>query len=577
MWPSARSTSTSRSPGPYGASPSREKLAWLPEGQQPAREQPRALRAGDFQQPPFDALYRPERLEWFPRGQAPRVLVELRRIGDFQQPAFEALYKPERLEWLEPPLFPARSLPRGALDWSQYQVLVIAGAAYDPSRLEWLPGGRAPQVPLELRRLGDFQQPAFESLYRPERLEWLQPPRFPARSLARGAMDWSQYQVLVLAPVYDPSRLEWLPGGRAPQVPLELRRIGDFQAPPFAALYQAAGLQWQPRGTAPRVPVELRRVGDFQQPPFRALYRPELLEWLLGGQQPARALRFVRLGDVSQPLEDDLFGIVVPVFGWGARGRVGGAAASTRSSAWARRARATRGSGSARRAPTIRSSASAARAPTPTPARSAARARRAPPERLGATRHELPRDHHRRRHARLHRQRARLPGERRLDAQVPPDAALCFAGAGGDHDHRHDQRERARLQRAGGALRHRGLRGGRVHLGALGREVGARQTLDESGPLLVKPDPALTAQGLDSRTHARKMLASIETALEAFAANPVMKSYAIGARQYMRADIPDLLVLRDRYRNEAANEDAVARIAAGAPNPRNIGVRFNRV
>lgn len=106
---------------------------------------------------------------------------------------------------------------------------------------------------------------------------------------------------------------------------------------------------------------------------------------------------------------------------------------------------------------------------------------------------------------------------------------------------------------------------------------GARQTLDESGPLLVKPDPALTAQGLDSRTHARKMLALIETALEAFAANPVMKSYAIGARQYMRADIPDLLVLRDRYRNEAANEDAVARIAAGAPNPRNIGVRFNRV
>lgn len=288
-----------------------EQLAWLPSAQQPARALA-YLRIGDFQQPPFDALYKAERLEWSPRGQAPRVLVELRRIGDFQQPAFDALYKPERVEWLQPPRFPARALPRGALDWSQYQVFVIAGPAYDPRGLEWLPGGRAPQVPVELRRIGDFQQPAFDALYKAERLEWLQPPRFPARSLARGALDWSLYQVLVIAPGYDPSRLEWLPGGRAPQVPVELRRIGDFQAPPFAALYQPAGLQWQPRGIAPRVPVELRRIGDFQQPPFRALYRPELLEWLLTGQQPPRGLRYVRLGDVNQTLDERLFVIVSP-------------------------------------------------------------------------------------------------------------------------------------------------------------------------------------------------------------------------------------------------------------------------
>jgi hypothetical protein len=36
-------------------------------------------------------------------------------------------------------------------------------------------------------------------------------------------------------------------------------------------------------------------------------------------------------------------------------------------------------------------------------------------------------------------------------------------------------------------------------------------------------------------------------------------------------------VLRDRYRNEVANEDAAAKVAAGLGNPRNIGVRFNRV
>lgn len=108
-------------------------------------------------------------------------------------------------------------------------------------------------------------------------------------------------------------------------------------------------------------------------------------------------------------------------------------------------------------------------------------------------------------------------------------------------------------------------------------KTGARQTLSESGALLVKADPALTVQGFDSRSHARKMLASIETALEVFGANPVMKSYTVGTRQYMRADIPDLLVLRDRYRNEVANEDAAAKVAGGEMNPRNIGLRFNRV
>jgi hypothetical protein len=107
----------------------------------------------------------------------------------------------------------------------------------------------------------------------------------------------------------------------------------------------------------------------------------------------------------------------------------------------------------------------------------------------------------------------------------------------------------------------------------------AVQTLassDDQGEVNVLANPRTSAAGYDSRSHARKMLESIETALEAFATSPVMKSYAIGTRQYMRADIPDLLVLRDRYRSEAANEDAAAQVAAGLGNPRNIGVRFNR-
>jgi hypothetical protein len=108
----------------------------------------------------------------------------------------------------------------------------------------------------------------------------------------------------------------------------------------------------------------------------------------------------------------------------------------------------------------------------------------------------------------------------------------------------------------------------------------AVQTLassDDQGELQVLANPRTSAAGADSRSHAKKMLELIEAALEAFAPGSTVKSYAIGTRTLTKADMPELLVLRDRYRNEVANEDAAARIAAGAPNPRNIGVRFNRV
>jgi hypothetical protein len=110
-------------------------------------------------------------------------------------------------------------------------------------------------------------------------------------------------------------------------------------------------------------------------------------------------------------------------------------------------------------------------------------------------------------------------------------------------------------------------------------KTGARQTLtgsDDQGELLVRTNPVGAAQGSDTRSHARKMLELIETALEAFGANPVMKSYAIGTRQYQRHEIPDLLVLRDRYRHDVASEIAAADIAAGQSSPRNVGIRFGR-
>ena len=104
--------------------------------------------------------------------------------------------------------------------------------------------------------------------------------------------------------------------------------------------------------------------------------------------------------------------------------------------------------------------------------------------------------------------------------------------------------------------------------------AGARQTLDEQGQLDVDPNPATTAQGDDLRSHARKMLESVEAALEAL--NLSAKAYAIGSRSYTRADIAELLTLRSKYLWEVQSEDAAARLKAGMPNPRNVGVRLVR-
>jgi hypothetical protein len=110
-------------------------------------------------------------------------------------------------------------------------------------------------------------------------------------------------------------------------------------------------------------------------------------------------------------------------------------------------------------------------------------------------------------------------------------------------------------------------------------KVGARQTLtssEDQGEVLIRQDPATATQGYDGRSHARKMLAQIEAAIEAFQ-NPTVKEYTIGTRSLTRNDMKDILDMRDKYRAEVANEEAIARIAAGGSNPRNIGIRFNRV
>src|SRR5262245_43028338 len=89
-------------------------------------------------------------------------------------------------------------------------------------------------------------------------------------------------------------------------------------------------------------------------------------------------------------------------------------------------------------------------------------------------------------------------------------------------------------------------------------KVGARQTLTSSadqGEVQIRPDPSQSTQGQDSRSHARRMLEQIETALEAL--NVGAKSYQIGLRSYTSRDLPELTQLRAQYRNEVRLEDAV--------------------
>lgn len=86
---------------------------------------------------------------------------------------------------------------------------------------------------------------------------------------------------------------------------------------------------------------------------------------------------------------------------------------------------------------------------------------------------------------------------------------------------------------------------------------GARQTLSESGQLEVKSDPSATAQGFDSRSHARKTLEAIEAVIEGRASKDQM-SYAIGGRSLQRMPIDDLLKFRARYKAEVEIEERLA-------------------
>lgn len=78
---------------------------------------------------------------------------------------------------------------------------------------------------------------------------------------------------------------------------------------------------------------------------------------------------------------------------------------------------------------------------------------------------------------------------------------------------------------------------------------------------------------VDARSHARKTLDAIEATLEGRATSSTAE-YEIAGRRLKHIPIPELLTLRDRYRQEVVAEDTAARIQAGLGNPGRIYVRF---
>lgn len=102
-------------------------------------------------------------------------------------------------------------------------------------------------------------------------------------------------------------------------------------------------------------------------------------------------------------------------------------------------------------------------------------------------------------------------------------------------------------------------------------ETGTERYTVDSGLVKILPNPASITPH-DLRSHARKMLDAVEAAIEAL--NLKAKAYTIGSRSYTRAELPELITLRDRYRREVADEDAREKLAAGLPNPRDVYIRF---
>lgn len=106
-------------------------------------------------------------------------------------------------------------------------------------------------------------------------------------------------------------------------------------------------------------------------------------------------------------------------------------------------------------------------------------------------------------------------------------------------------------------------------------KTGARQTLDESGELLIKPDPNTMVQGYDARSQAQKAVEDLLTIKANFqTTGRLMESYTIGSRSVTFKNSADLEKELRFWQRELMNEQSAAAAARGLPNPRRTYIRF---
>ncbi len=100
---------------------------------------------------------------------------------------------------------------------------------------------------------------------------------------------------------------------------------------------------------------------------------------------------------------------------------------------------------------------------------------------------------------------------------------------------------------------------------------GAEKHTVFTGSIRVKPDLAGASAAVDTRSHARKVLESIEALIEG---RRDVQDYTIGDRSLKKMPIADLLKWRAFYRGEVAREIAANQIAKGQGDGRLILTRF---
>lgn len=91
-----------------------------------------------------------------------------------------------------------------------------------------------------------------------------------------------------------------------------------------------------------------------------------------------------------------------------------------------------------------------------------------------------------------------------------------------------------------------------------------------NGSIKIAPNLAAMSAGYDTRSHVKKTLDAIEAWLER--KNPAVAEYEIAGRRMRYISIPDLLKLRDRYKNEYRGEESAK--GSGLTGRNKLQVRF---